>query len=353
MVPASDAKVLQARPMMFKFSNLNALQRIAMSMVAWISIICWAPPVIATPEEAQLEYAAGVMDYQKGLYRSAAKHFQASVDKDPQAKSHCLRRLYLAHSYAGLRELDKAIPLYQDLINNCFGSPEAKLAKECMERLQPSAKVNLGKGILNRITILAPIESKGVAKHSPVSPQYISLIKSTLQRFPPVIYKSLDESNCTITIGPNIIDKWPDAGEKLAPGKTTKLSEDVGRTYGMDVYFWERPLINGPGNKKMLGPAFEANEVKEWVYTLMGHVVCEIEGVNEDPLLIDAYKKDCEGIPEFMKDDPSVVFYTSQTKMGPGEVAAGALEELLMRRKGMVLEVFPRSSEWVRKKFKL
>ncbi len=339
--------------MMSSFYNTCVIHLSVLGLVTLCSLGPCAPPAMATPEEAQLEYSAGVMDYQKRFYRSAAQHFKASVDKDPQAKSHCLRRLYLAHSYAALRELDKAIPLYQDLINNCFGSPEAKLAKECMERLQPSAKINLGKGLMNRITILAPIESRGIAKHPPVSGQFVALIKSTVQRFPPAIYSALDQSNCTITIGPNIVDKWPDCGDELAPGKKTKLSEDVGRTYGMDVYFWERPLVDGPGGKKMLGPAFDSALVREWVYTLMGHVVCEIDGVNEDPLLIDAYKKDCEGIPEFERDDPSVVFYTTQKQMGPGEVAAGVLEELLSQKKGRTMELFPRSTVWVRKKFKL
>lgn len=305
------------------------------------------------PEVANREYELGMEDFQKKLYRSAAKHFQASVDKDPDALAHCIRRLQVAHSWAALKELDKAIPAYQDVMNCCFGAAEHKIAKDCMAKLQPSTKLALGPGVLSRITLLAPIDSRNIAKHPPVSPKYIDLIKTTLQSLPPAIRKSIDESTCTITIGPNIVDRWPDAGDEIAPGKTTKLSQDIARTYGMDVYIWERPLVSGPGNIKTLGPIFPDSLVKLWIYTQVGHVVCEIEGVNEDPLLIDAYRQDCEGIPEFQKDNPSVRFYTRQKRMGPGEVAAAVIENLLQNRKGHVQDLFPRCFDWTKHKFKL
>lgn len=327
--------------------------RLVLSLVFLAGALVLPLPAMSNPAEAQLEYSAGLMDYKKGSFRTAAAHFKASIDKDPQAQSHCLRRLYLAHSYAALKELDKAIPLYQDLINNCFGSPEAKFAKECMEKLQPKSQVSLGKGIMNRITILAPIESKSIGKHQAVSSNFITMVKSTLQSLPAEIYRILDNSNCTITLGPNIVDKWPDCGNELAPGKTTKLSEDPARTYGMDIYLWERPLEDGPHNQKVLGQAFSNALSKFSFYTQIGHVVCEIEGVNEDPMLIQAYKQDVDGIPEFERDDDWVVFYTSQKKMGPGEVAAAALENFLQRRKTKIQDTFPRTSEWVKKKFRL
>lgn len=323
------------------------------ALISLLGNVLISQSAIADPAQAQLEYSAGLMDYKQGKFRSAATHFKASIDKDPQAQSHCLRRLYLAHCYAALKELDKAIPAYQDICNNCFGAPEAKFAKECMEKLQPKTQVSLGKGILNRITILSPIQSKSVAAHPPVSGTYIAMIKSTIQKLPPLIYKTIDESNATITIGPNIVDKWPDSGDELAPGKTTKLSEDHARTYGMDIYMWERPLEDGPGGKKVLGPAFSMDESRFSFYTQIGHVVCEITGANEDPLLIDAYNKDCESIPEFMRKNDWVVFYTSQKKMGPGEVAAAVIENILQRRSTPIQEYFPRSSAWVKKKFKI
>lgn len=312
-------------------------------------------PAYANPAEAQLEYSAGLMDYKKGSFRSAATHFKASIEKDPQAQSHCLRRLYLAHCYAALKELDKAIPAYQDICNNCFGSPEAKFAKDCMEKLQPKSQVKLGKGILNRITILAPIESAHIARHPAVSSTYIAMVKNTLERLPPTIFKLIDDSNCTITIGPNIVDKWPDSGDELAPGKTTKLSEDHARTYGMEVYLWERPLEDAPegGGKRQFGPAFTMDEARFSFFTQIGHVVCEIVGANEDPILIDAYNKDCESIPEFMRKNEWVVFYTSQKKMGPGEVAAAVLENILQGRSTPIQEYFSRSTAWVKRKFKV
>ncbi len=310
------------------------------------------PKVPLNPQQAQAEYEAGLADYQKGRYRSASVHFRASIDKDPQAKNHCMRRLYLAHCFAALKELDKAIPAYQDIVNSCYGGKEYDFAKKCMEQLQPKAKVSLGKGILDRITVLSPIESAHIAKHPPVRPEYISMVKACLQRLPPKIYKEIDQSECTITIAPNIVDKWPDSADELTPGKTTKLSQDEARTYGLQVYFWERPLESSSSGKKVLGAPFPADQAKVAIYTQFGKVACELEGIFEDPVYKLEYDKDVEGIPETMKTDPWMMFYL-QKKMGAGQVAASVMENLLQGRPTRIQEYFPRCTEWIKKKFKL
>lgn len=312
------------------------------------------PKVQQNPAQAQAEFTAGLTDYKKGSFRSAATHFKASVEKDSQGKSHCLRRLYLAHCYAALKELDKAIPAYQDIVNCCFGQREYDFAKDCMAKLQPKARVTLGKGILDRITVLAPIESAHVAKHQPVSPSFIAMVKSGLQSLPPKIFKAIDQSACTITIAPNIIDRWPDSADEPTPGKTTKLSEDEARTYGLEVYLWERPLESAPAGsgKRVLGSPFPMEQAKVAFYTQMGKVACELEGIFEDPIYKLEYDKDVEAIPESMKTDPWMMFYL-QKKMGAGQVSASVLENFLQGRPTRIQEYFPKCTEWLKKKFKM
>lgn len=49
--------------------------------------------------------------------------------------------------YAGLKENAKAIELYQECINNAFGSAEAKYAQQCIEKLKPKEPSKSGSEI--------------------------------------------------------------------------------------------------------------------------------------------------------------------------------------------------------------
>lgn len=311
------------------------------------------PTAFANHAEAQLEYAAGIMDYQKGKYRSAAAHFKASVEKAPDVPAHALRRLYLAHCFAALKELDKAIPLYQEVINNGFGSAEAKFAQECIDKLKPksSDKSSLGqagtlKGLIHRITVLEP-----KAGHPPVSSEYIGMIKTTVANLPPDIYKIIDKGGCTITLAPNIVDKWPDAGNESAPGKEhIKLSQDLGRTYGADIFMWERPLLLG--GKNQLGPQFPLVASRTFFFGQIAHAVCECTHVNEDKAFMEEFKKDVDALdPDEKKEEH---FYISQEKVGPSEVAAEAVANYLDRdMNDRVQSHFPKCYKWIKERFRL
>lgn len=311
--------------------------------------LSFQPRALANRSEAQLEYAAGIMDYQKGRYRSAATHFKAAVEKAPDVPSHALRRLYLAHCYAALKEVDKAIPLYQEVISNGFGSAEAKYAQVCIDKLKPKEKSEKGqsyRGLINRITVLEPL-----AGHPPVSTEFIGMIKTTVANLPPDIYKVIDKGNCSITLAPNIVDKWPDSGNESAPGKEeVKLSQDLGRTYGTDIYMWERPLLLGGKNE--LGSQFPLFLSKIFFYGQIAHAVCECSHVNEDKEFMAEFKKDVEAMSPEDKEEEN--FYISQEKVGPSEVAAEAVANYLSRNMNeRVFEHFPKCYKWVKQRFKL
>ncbi len=338
----------------------NSHRKIGCLILAIISlfIVSTVAPqrVFASSGEAQLEYAAGVMDFQKANYRSAAAHFKASIEKAPNVPSHALRRLYLAHCYAGLKDNAKAIELYQECINNAFGSPEAKFAQECIDKLKPKSgpsttpAKSLSTGLMQRITVLNP-----KFNHPPVSSEFVGMIKSTISTLPGDLYRIIDQGGCTITIGSNITDKWPDAYNESAPGKEyMKLSQDYGRTYGMDIYMWERPLLSG--EKRELGKPHDIDMSRHTFIVQLGHVVCEVAHVNEDKDFLIEYKKDVAEIPADVKQsNRSVYFFLSQEKMGPGELAAEALENYISKdfRDDLKNQYFKRSYEWIRNKFRL
>ncbi len=202
---------------------------------------------------------------------------------------------------------------------------------------------------MQRITVLDP-----KFNHSRVSSEFIGMIKSTVSSLPGDLYKIIDQGGCTITVASNITDKWPDAYNESAPGKEyMKLSQDFGRTYGVDIYMYERPMLIG--EKRELGKPHDIEQSRKTFVTQLGHVVCECAHINDDKDFLAEYQKDVEEIPaDAKKNNRSVYFYLSQEKMGPGELAANALQNYIQHdMDDEITGYFKRSYEWIRKRFKL
>lgn len=301
--------------------------------------------------EAQRDYNYGLAAYQKANYAQAVEYFKSAIKKDPACSSHCLRKLYLAHSYAGMKELGMAIKVYHEIEDNCFGSAEARLATECIEKLkQPitartivSNQKSSGDSLINRIKVLE-------VRHSDVAidPAFIGLVKSTVSHFRSDMYQMLDKGGCTVTIAQNIIDKWPNARNLSRPGyERLKLSQDYGLTQGVDIYIWERPIF--PGH--ILGEPFDRENIRFYLQMQLGRVACHTQGIDEDKDYLTEYNKD---MGKLTKEDKLIrdVKYITEAD-GPGQMAGFIIANYLTYIDEDMKKLFPNSYAWIKKRMKL
>lgn len=318
-------------------------------------LLSGAPVNAQAAADAQRDYDLGLAAYNRGNYQRAVEYFQSSLAKDPKAKGNCIRRLYLGHSYAGLKELGKAIRVYHEIEGNCWGSPEAKLATQCIEKLSnpdvaravvASTSQATTSSLMSRVKIIAP-------RHSRVSinPDFISKMKSTIGDFRGDLYQALDKGGCTITIAQTILDKWPDSQDfSKSAGEHMKLSQDYGQTQGRDIYVWERPI----SAEKVVGEPFPTWCIQSFLRTQMARVACHLQGIDEDKEYLALYKKDVDKLTNEDKQKSATQYIAYLSKQGPSQLAGYIVENYLTSEVDQELsKAFPQSYAWIKKRLKL
>ncbi|MBP6747916.1 matrixin family metalloprotease [bacterium] len=88
-------------------------------------------PCIAS---AETDYQYGLAAYKNRDYKTAAQYLKRSTT---EGNNSAIALLYLGHSYSGSSDKVRAIEAYRKLADNYQNTPEAKLAIECVQRLDP------------------------------------------------------------------------------------------------------------------------------------------------------------------------------------------------------------------------
>lgn len=304
--------------------------------------------------EAQRDFNSGVAAFQRTNYRQAVEYFKSALTKDPACSSNCLRRLYLGHSYAGLKELGMAIKTYHEIESNCFGSPEAKLATQCIEKLSNPATArelsekspSKGPSLINRIKVL-PV----LADLPAINPSFIAMVKTTVSRIRPDFYQMLDKSGCTVTIAQNIVYKWVNAYNVSKPGfEYIKLSQDFAFSQGLDVYVWERPIYIG----RVLGEPFPIDLCEFYLKVQLYRVACHTMNLEDDKDYLLEYKKDLDKLTKEQQNTALARFFIDQKADGPSQMLGCAVEHFVEKDLDLEVEkMFPNSFAWIKKRLKL
>lgn len=300
------------------------------------------------------DYADGLVAYQKRDYKLAGEKFWASITGGNNSAG---TWLYLAHSYAGQSNRDLAIKTYRTVRDVYKGSPEAGAAIQALKTLDPhnswkpadapvEAKPGQKLTLKERITIIPPRSG-----HQAVNVTTISAVRTTLAGLPTYVYKVLNDNNATTFVGPNIIDKWPDAIDTSMKGASWTLAEEDSHVYGRDMYIWERSVVH----HTELSPPRNSAEISRSVLIAVGHALNDCLGVySNDPALQALYRQDVDDLSK--ESSQRFVFYLSQGNNSAATVCAHMTAVLLGNRdadlQGLIT-YFPRTAKYVRAKLRL
>jgi len=315
------------------------------------------------------EYAQAVAAYQQKDYAKSSGLFWKSIT---DGNGNASAWFYLAHSKAGEGKLKEARDGYQQVVNIYKGTPEAAASVEFIKRLDahtwnPGPPAGAAKtetapgktapvvtsvpasvGFRYRIEIIPPRDG-----HPAVSGQTVALIQRVIDGLPRSVYRVLDQKGARVFLGPNIIDKWPDClndPKPGAPGET--LPEEPGRTYGRDVYIYERKVVSR-GSRELAEP-YPADDIKAYFLHEIGHALDDcLGGYSKDPALKIQYKMDCDSLGEDQRESMTYFLQGNGGDAGAAEACAESVMIMLggsKRNSENVSRAFRRTSSWVRNK---
>jgi hypothetical protein len=306
----------------------------------------------ATPDE---DYARGLAAYKSGNYKAAAQSFHQAVTG---GKNTAAAWLYLGHAYSATNDRNRAAQVYRSLSSKFPGTPESQLALRSLQKIAPPAAVaaSVTPAVPGAAPVANPIKFKDRITlyppkfgHQPVSSSTAATVRAVVDQLPPKIMKILDDGGATITIAPNIIDKWPGSGDGMKPGSSTvTMGEEGGRTYGHDVHVYERKQVRGSTD---LLDIRSQSEIRHTTMHEIGHAVDDCSGpLSSDPTFKSMLKLDIDNMPE---DVQSHIRYY----LDPGEACAENVKGLIGGSDDsdtvMVMQNMPRLHRYIKQKLKL
>jgi len=342
-------------------------------------------PAFAQTKKYEDEYARGVAAYLKRDYKTAGDLFWQSItDGNPSA----VVWLYKAHSDAGMGNVEEAHKKYESVVSIFKGTEEAKVAAAYIKLLDskrwnpapakpttPDTKVVAtatsvsaqapappkpvtpppvagspnAANLISRIVVIPP-----TGNHVKVSGPTVATVKAAIEALPRPILKTLDEGGVKINIGPNIIDKWPDSIKIPKPPETElTLAEEPGRTYGRDIYIYERAVV-APG-VTALGDARSQTDIRSNFLHEVGHALDDCTGVySKNSDLQRQYHMDCDAMTE--ENKAFLCYFLQVGDGGPAEACAETVMVLLggtHNYTDLFNKCFPRTRLWVKSKLSL
>jgi hypothetical protein len=298
-------------------------------------------PAIAAGES---EYAKAMISYKKHLYQDAATQFWDSINK---GNTSAAPWLHMAESNLAAGNTNDAIKNFHSVVKIYKGTHEASVAEAQLKKLEPNGY----RALKDRVSIMAPAPGDPA-----VSQASIQTIKRAIDALPTFVYNILDDAGTTVTIGPNIIDKWPDGLLTPKPGmEEIMLSQENGRVYDRDIYIYERAVTN-PKVSKQLGPPYSQRVMRTNFLYLIGHALDDCMGkLSSLKSFTEEYQEDVKGIPPELRKELNYYLPKPQGA-GPGEVVAEIIKIELGGEDwfhGEVPKNFPRTTAWLKAKLHL
>lgn len=353
------------------------MKKSAVSKLALVLPLCALLfPASACAENGQEEFDAGRLAYHHKNYKGAEQHFAKSI-KDGNRTPEVW--LYAGHTFMALGQPERALKTYETLIKNFKDSAEAKSAQESMNLARqaiekqsaipiavPAAVTTPGKKVAT--AVVKPEASAGEKglkdriivhpakfSHAPVSQRSVKAIHEAVANLPPALRKRLDESDATINIAPNMIDRWPESLdeelEKAEDLEPLTMAELPGRIYGHDMYVYERQKERGSKNLK--GPR-SAAEIKHTVYNECFQVLDELMTISKDPTVQAQYNAEKAAVPDSYRD--KLATFLKDDEWGAKETCSELAAEIFGQGDEFSIDLnhcFPKTKRAVQKKLGL
>ncbi len=271
-------------------------------------------PAIAADQTAVLNTARAQI--QRGDFKGASELLRAALYKDGHSP---ITWLLLGQSYERQNDSATAIRTYRMLIQHFPASIEAASARvflSLLEKQRPITTASAQAGVQTTGVHSTGVHSTGVQStgvqstgvhptgvptagsqpitptppasttlelkqritiipprfnHKPVAPSTVAVVRGVVAQLPPTIYQILNERGTQIFVEPNLIDKFPNAVSEKHAVLGHYLSQETGRTYGVDVYIYERIAVEG-GSTELREP-FSQAVLRANTYNLLGHAL--------------------------------------------------------------------------------
>jgi tetratricopeptide (TPR) repeat protein len=328
-------------------------------LVATMAVMAVSLCAIEAQAAPQSSYTLGLAAYKKGDYKSAAQCFQKSISS---GNKEAIAFLYLSHAFLGCGDKSQAIKSYCDLMNKFPQSPEARLAVQCVQRIDPvvaqkyasllqvpASVASAPDGLIARMIIVEPKFG-----HPPVSQATIATVKRAVRSLSPQIYKLLNASGSTLNLAPNTIDKWPGTGdESTGYGDGRVCGEAAGHTYhrdgqGPDIYIFERCMVRGTTQLK---EPYTQSNLFEIALHEMGHGVDDLLGCSKDPKYLAEQKADANALSAADRTEWSYYVVPMEACAEITGGLAGYNEK--DSTTANVIRCFPRTTRWLKQRLQL
>ena len=177
-----------------------------------------------------------------------------------------------------------------------------------------------------------------------------SAISSALRRLPTHIYKKLEAGGVTVTVAPNIIDKWPDMVKNDTLDKAARdLASEKGRCYGRDVHVWQNDIAR---NSLAVAAARSTDAMVDTLFHELGHAFDECSGrYSSSSEVLEMHDQDVQDMPAAVRN--KLNYYTQYGAKGSAEACAELFSAVLGSRSNdatMCTNYFKRLRRFIEKK---
>lgn len=211
-------------------------------------------------------------------------------------------------------------------------------------------KIDTGKPpakLIDRIYVTPPKMG-----HSPVRKETVQAAKDAVNSLSPFLRNKLDEYGASISISPNLIDKWPDAVNTLPEDSPVlNLAEQPGRIYAKEMNVYERAKLRG---STKLGDVRPPNEIKHTTLNQCVQVYDDMTGFTKEKELREIYNKEKKAIKG--EDRKKLATFLKNDDWGPRETCAETGASLMgggdEYTEGLY-KCFPKTKEWLKKRLKM
>lgn len=243
----------------------------------------------ANPSDLNSAYYAGICYQMTGNTSEALKFYKKVLEIDPKSK----------HAAA-------VVPFLARYGIKCGAKSaiQATSTAKALDPKNPFDAIELVRSLPldERIIIVAP-----KFNHPAVSPTTVRTVESVLKRLPEHLYRILDEGKATITIAPNLIDKWPGTSDGNKPKIwDVTMGEEGARAYNADIHIYEREAIRNSTQLKDMRSQAEIRNNMLWVIAhaldyCMGNYTTSAKFVEAHKL--DLERSDIRSINPYMAYD--------------------------------------------------
>lgn len=329
----------------------------------------------------------GMGYYNRGEYRRAKRCFEFYVKSNPRSwKAH----YSLARAYVGLddfamakQEFLRALRLNPDeSTRNAINLSLSVLARKLQDHEQLAQKTETEKhasadqaaqvqneeqkqeeaekdkeekkepekqlAFKDRLVVVEP-----VLDHPPVREITISTVKNLMTSLPANIYTVLSQAGATVNLAPNITDRWPEMLDTRMSGESAHLADAAARTYGRDIYIYERPIV--PGSKRLSDEPFSMDGVTNVFYHELGHALDDCSGLySGTDEVLKIHRSDVAKMT--VETRKALEYYARDGSKGASEACAEVFAGLMGARGKDTEDVannFPALRQWMAKRWRL